>query len=125
MTAHSAHSYSPPGNLSPAPKEGTGQPLSPRTLQGPRRKAWSLLVFGVLVAVVCTRATLTAVQQEAEVVQLAQQLAASEAAVSPRRPLALNILTCSLQSSAMTIEHTRTEDTYSAGCIAVGMPSCV
>ena len=56
--------------------------MSPRGLKGPRRKAWGLLVFGVLVAVVCTHATLTAVQQEAQVVQLAQELAASEAAVS-------------------------------------------
>lgn len=56
--------------------------MSPWGLKGPRRKAWGLLVFGVLVAVVCTHATLTAVQQEAQVVQLAQELAASEAAVS-------------------------------------------
>ena len=63
-------------------KEGAPQQLSPRGLKGPRRKAWGLLIFGMVVAVVCTRATLTAVQQEAEVVQLAQELAASEAAVS-------------------------------------------
>lgn len=55
--------------------------MSPWGLKGPRRKAWGLLVFGVLVAVVCTHATLTAVRQEAQVVQLAQELAASEAAV--------------------------------------------
>lgn len=60
--------------------------LSPWGLKGPRRKAWGLLVFGVLVAVVCTHATLTAVQQEAQVVQLAQELAASEAAVSCATP---------------------------------------
>ena len=58
-----------------APKSVIGQ-------KGFRRKAWGLLVFGLVVAVVCTRATLTAVQQEAAVVQLAQELAASEAAVS-------------------------------------------
>ena len=63
-------------------KEGAPPQLSPRGLKGPRRKAWGLLIFGVVVAVVCTHATLTAVQQEAEVVQLAQELAASEAAVS-------------------------------------------
>ena len=49
--------------------------------KGFRRKAWGLLVFGLVVAVVCTRATLTAVRQEAAVVSLAQELAASEAAV--------------------------------------------
>ena len=63
-------------------KEGQPQQLNPRGLKGSRRKAWGLLIFGMVVAVVCTRATLTAVQQEAEVVQLAQELAASEAAVS-------------------------------------------
>ena len=62
-------------------KEGSLQQLAPWAVRGPRRKAWALLVFGMVVAVVCTRATLTAVQQEAEVVQLAQELVASEAAV--------------------------------------------
>ena len=46
-----------------------------------RRKAWALLVFGLIVALICTRATLTAVQEEKEVVQLAQELVAREAAV--------------------------------------------
>ena len=44
-------------------------------------------MFGMVVAVVCTRATLTAVQQEAAVVQLAQELAASEAAVRISCPI--------------------------------------
>lgn len=69
---------------------GEGGTLLPReghqvgfgAYKGMRRKAWVLLAFGLVVAVVCTRATLTAVQQEAAVVQLAQELAASEAAVS-------------------------------------------
>ncbi|KAA6420194.1 MAG: hypothetical protein FRX49_09857 [Trebouxia sp. A1-2] len=64
-----------------SPREGGMQQLNPWGLKGPRRKAWTLLVFGMVVAVVCTRATLTAVQQEAEVVLLAQELVASEAAV--------------------------------------------
>ena len=34
-----------------------------------------------MVALICTRATLTAVQEEKEVVQLAQELVAREAAV--------------------------------------------
>ncbi len=46
-----------------------------------RRKAWALLIFGLMVALICTRATLTAVQEEKEVVQLAQELVAREAAV--------------------------------------------
>ncbi len=65
-----------------SPREGGMQQLNPWGVKGPRRKAWTLLVFGMVVAVVCTRATLTAVQQEAEVVLLAQELVASEAAVS-------------------------------------------
>ncbi|KAL0050456.1 hypothetical protein WJX82_011533 [Trebouxia sp. C0006] len=64
-----------------SPREGGMQQLNPWGVKGPRRKAWTLLVFGMVVAVVCTRATLTAVQQEAEVVLLAQELVASEAAV--------------------------------------------
>ncbi|KAK9816581.1 hypothetical protein WJX72_002235 [[Myrmecia] bisecta] len=47
-----------------------------------RRKAWLLLLFGVFVGVMCTRATLTAVKQEAEIVALAQQLVAQEAKVA-------------------------------------------
>lgn len=74
MTAQSAEVSSP--------REGGMQQLNPRGVRGPRRKAWTLLVFGMVVAVVCTRATLTAVQQEAEVVLLAQELVASEAAVT-------------------------------------------
>ena len=81
IAAQSAHSQHLSSETQPL-KEGAPQQLSPRGLKGTRRKAWGLLVFGVLVAVVCTHATLTAVQQEAEVVQLAQELAASEAAVS-------------------------------------------
>lgn len=74
---------SPPGlpNEANALRDGP-QPKAVLGQKGFRRKAWGLLVFGLVVAVVCTRATLTAVQQEAAVVQLAQELAASEAAVS-------------------------------------------
>ena len=81
IAAHAAHSQHLSSESQPV-KEGAPSQLSPRGLKGPRRKAWGLLIFGVVVAVVCTHATLTAVQQEAEVVQLAQELAASEAAVS-------------------------------------------
>ena len=81
IAAHAAHGQHLSSESQPL-KEGAPPQLSPRGLKGPRRKAWGLLVFGVLVAVVCTHATLTAVQEEAEVVQLAQELAASEAAVS-------------------------------------------
>ena len=82
ITAHSGQNPFSSGDLPNSPKESIGHAMSPRVLASPRRKAWALLVFGMVVAVVCTRATLTAVQQEAEVVQLAQELAASEAAVS-------------------------------------------
>ena len=50
-----------------------GRPCAARL--GP---CWS---FGLVVALICTRATLTAVQEEKEVVQLAQELVAREAAV--------------------------------------------
>lgn len=81
ITAQPEHSRLLGNEISQPLKESGGQQLSPRGLKAPRRKAWGLLVFGMVVAVVCTRATLTAVQQEAEVVQLAQELVASEAAV--------------------------------------------
>ena len=58
-----------------------------------RRKAWLLLAFGLVVALICTRATLTAVQEEKEVVQLAQELVAREAAVS-RNPFAARAPSC-------------------------------
>ena len=81
IAPHAPHGQHFSGESQPV-KEGATPGLSARGLRGPRRKAWGLLLFGMVVAVVCTHATLTAVQQEAEVVQLAQELAASEAAVS-------------------------------------------
>ena len=48
---------------------------------GMRQRAWMLLLVGIVVGVACTKATLTAVHQEAEVVQLAQEIAASEVQV--------------------------------------------
>lgn len=44
---------------------------------GIRQRAWMLLAVGIVVGVACTRATLLAVHQENEVVQLAQEMAAS------------------------------------------------
>lgn len=48
-----------------------------------RNRAWLLLAMGVVVGVACTRATLMAVHQEKEVVQLAQNMAASQVEVWP------------------------------------------
>ncbi|GFH19162.1 Aa_trans domain-containing protein [Haematococcus lacustris] len=48
-----------------------------------RRKALALLVFGLVSGIACTDAILSAVKEEAVVVQLAQQLAAHEAVVGP------------------------------------------
>lgn len=80
---NSLHAGSPSGVPGVAtPFRDGAQPKAVLGQKGFRRKAWALLAFGLVVAVVCTRATLTAVQQEAAVVQLAQELAASEAAVS-------------------------------------------
>jgi sodium-coupled neutral amino acid transporter 10 len=47
-----------------------------------RRKAFALLIFGIVSGITCTDAILGAVQEEAAVVQLAQQLAAHEAVVA-------------------------------------------
>ena len=44
--------------------------------------AVALLVFGVVTGITCTDAILSAVQEEAAVVQLAQQLVAHEAVVA-------------------------------------------
>ncbi|GFH10523.1 Aa_trans domain-containing protein [Haematococcus lacustris] len=46
-----------------------------------RRMALALLVFGLVSGIACTDAILSAVKEEAVVVQLAQQLAAHEAVV--------------------------------------------
>ncbi len=87
ISAQSAHSQLLVNEMSQPVKEAGAQQLSQSGLKGFRRKAWGLLVFGMVVAVVCTRATLTAVQQEAQVVQLAQELVASEAAVHTKYPV--------------------------------------
>ena len=82
ISAQSAHSQHMGGEGQPLMDGGGALQVSvPRGMSQARSKAWGLLVFGVVVAVVCTRATLTAVHQEAQVVQLAQELVASEAAV--------------------------------------------
>jgi hypothetical protein len=43
-----------------------------------RRKAFCLLIFGIVSGITCTDAILSAVKEEAQVVQLAQKLAAHE-----------------------------------------------
>ena len=47
-----------------------------------RRKAICLLVFGIVSGITCTDAILSAVKEEAVVVQLAQKLAAHEAVMA-------------------------------------------
>ncbi|KAG1666993.1 hypothetical protein FOA52_014305 [Chlamydomonas sp. UWO 241] len=62
-------------------KEGSGRDDASRW-RWRRRKAVALLIFGVVSMITCTDAILSAVQEEAVVVQLAQQLARHEAVVA-------------------------------------------